>query len=273
MSFRRYGGMSYSSKNNLVSSNFNTSTNLLVTNKVGQLKSIINFESGGNLVDGNLTIFGSQYILGDLDICGNFIVRGNTEFQQSLNVYGVGKFGNIKDQFGNYLNIAGNNLSLLGVSDAFGANPIDSGQIFIAGNTDPNKRFGFMLDTTKNIGKIQSGFVNTQNTNNNLPYALSLNPVGGNVGINIEDPSYNLDVSGNAMFRNNLLVNNNILLNNQNGSLIFNSTDTSGNIGNIYFSKINNSPFLNVIGEEDMGLLFSAEKMEILFLNRMEPKC
>jgi hypothetical protein len=55
MSFRKFGGLQYAAKHNIVSSNYNTSNNLLVTEKVGQPNSNINFESDIYL-DGNLHI-------------------------------------------------------------------------------------------------------------------------------------------------------------------------------------------------------------------------
>ena len=45
MSFRRYGGLNYSARNNIVSNNYNTTNQLSVTNYVGQPNSHITFES------------------------------------------------------------------------------------------------------------------------------------------------------------------------------------------------------------------------------------
>ena len=54
MSFRKFGGLQYAGKNNIVSNNYNTTNNLTVTENVGQPNSHINFESdiylNGNLV-------------------------------------------------------------------------------------------------------------------------------------------------------------------------------------------------------------------------------
>ena len=70
-------------------------------------------------------------------------------------------------------------------------NTQDTGQIIIAGSTDPRKRLGIMMDTTNNIGIIQTAqsFVANQK--------LCLNPSGGNVGVNTTTPDYPLDVEGN----------------------------------------------------------------------------
>lgn len=43
MSFRRFGGIDYAPKHNIVRSNYNTTNNLSVTQGVGQPNSYINF--------------------------------------------------------------------------------------------------------------------------------------------------------------------------------------------------------------------------------------
>jgi hypothetical protein len=60
MSFRQFGGLNYSARHNIVSSNYNTSNNLLVTQNVGQPNSYINFLSdiSGNVdISGNITAY------------------------------------------------------------------------------------------------------------------------------------------------------------------------------------------------------------------------
>ena len=54
MSFRRYGGLNYAAKNNIVGSNYNTANNLLVTDAVGEPNSYINFLSD---ISGNAGYF------------------------------------------------------------------------------------------------------------------------------------------------------------------------------------------------------------------------
>ena len=68
MSFRQFGGLNYSARHNIVSSNYNTSNNLLVTQNVGQPNSYINFLSD---ISGNINIFGNFDISGNVDISGN----------------------------------------------------------------------------------------------------------------------------------------------------------------------------------------------------------
>ena len=79
MSFRKYGGLQYANKHNIVSSNYNTSNNLLVTEKVGQPNTYINFQSD---ISGNINVYG------DFDLSGNLIVRGNTDISGNLDVNG-----------------------------------------------------------------------------------------------------------------------------------------------------------------------------------------
>ena len=67
MSFRQFGGLQYAARHNAVSSNYNTSNNLLVTQNVGQSGSYIKFESD---ISGNITIYG------DLDVDGNITATG-----------------------------------------------------------------------------------------------------------------------------------------------------------------------------------------------------
>jgi hypothetical protein len=55
MSFRQFGGLNYSARNNIVRSNYNTSFNLLVTQNVGQSDSYINFLSD---ISGNINSSG-----------------------------------------------------------------------------------------------------------------------------------------------------------------------------------------------------------------------
>ena len=87
MSFRKYGGLSYAAKNNIVSNNYNTINNLQVTENVGQPNSYINFESdisGNNLFlsgyidcSGNTSIHENLYVGGDIDCSGNTTIHEN----------------------------------------------------------------------------------------------------------------------------------------------------------------------------------------------------
>ena len=91
MSFRKYGGVQYANKHNIVSSNYNTSNNLLVTEKVGQPNTYINFQSdiSGNInVYGDFDLSGNLTVRGNTDISGNLFVGGNTDISGNLDVSG-----------------------------------------------------------------------------------------------------------------------------------------------------------------------------------------
>ena len=80
MSFRKYGGLQFASKHNAVASYYNTSSNLIVTQNVGQPNSYINFLSD---ISGNISIYG------DLDISGNLHVSGDVDISGNLHVSGT----------------------------------------------------------------------------------------------------------------------------------------------------------------------------------------
>jgi hypothetical protein len=79
MSFRRYGGLNYAPKNNIMASNYNNINNLSVSQAVGQPNSYINFLSD---ISGNINING------DFDISGNLHVAGNIDCSGNENIYG-----------------------------------------------------------------------------------------------------------------------------------------------------------------------------------------
>ena len=97
MSFRKFGGLKFSSKHNAVGSYYNTTDNLLVTQVVGQPNSYINFESdiSGNIsVYGKFDLSGNLYVSGDtslhdttidgdLDLSGNLYVSGDTSLHDT----------------------------------------------------------------------------------------------------------------------------------------------------------------------------------------------
>lgn len=114
MSFRKYGGLQYSSKNHAVSSNYNTSNNLLVTQNFGQPDSYVNFESdiSGNInidIGGNAHIGGNMYIEGNETIHGNIDVSGNVYITGNLDISG-------NENIGGNLDVTGNSLLRNGVS-------------------------------------------------------------------------------------------------------------------------------------------------------------
>jgi hypothetical protein len=85
MSFRKIGGLDRAAKNNIVSSNYNSTGNLLVTKSIGQPNSVIDVESD---LSGNITIHGNVIITENLDVSGNLHVGGNFDISGNLNVGG-----------------------------------------------------------------------------------------------------------------------------------------------------------------------------------------
>jgi len=69
-----------------------------------------------------------------------------------------------------------------------------NGQLALTGATDPTKRLAFMIDTTNNIGVIQSQKYGTG------AYPLALNPIGGNVGIGTINPLVPLHVASTQSY-------------------------------------------------------------------------
>jgi cytoskeletal protein CcmA (bactofilin family) len=91
MSFRKYGGLQFTSKHNAVASYYNTSNNLIVTENVGQPNSYINFLSdiSGNInIYGDLDISGNIHVSGDVDISGNLRVQEDIDISGNLHVQG-----------------------------------------------------------------------------------------------------------------------------------------------------------------------------------------
>ena len=74
MSFRQFGGLQFASKHNAVASHYNTSSNLIVTQNVGQPNSYINFLSD---ISGNISIYGDLDVSGNLDVSGDIDCSGN----------------------------------------------------------------------------------------------------------------------------------------------------------------------------------------------------
>jgi hypothetical protein len=67
MSFRKFGGMNYATRHNIVKSKYNTIDDIYVTNGVGQINSNITLYSD---------ISGNVVISGDLDVSGNTVISG-----------------------------------------------------------------------------------------------------------------------------------------------------------------------------------------------------
>jgi hypothetical protein len=192
MSFRQFGGLQFASKHNAVASYYNTSSNLLVTQNVGQPNSYITFLSdisgniniygdldvSGNInVSGDVDISGNLYVQGDVDISGNLHVQGNIDcsgngsFDNSIYIYDVSSYSVISEN-GTNLNLVNYNANgyiNINPNGQTGITVNNSGQVGIK-NANPQ----YSLDVTGNLRTTMDASINT----------LTVGLGGGNVSGN-----------------------------------------------------------------------------------------
>jgi len=147
MSFRQFGGLQFASKHNAVASYYNTTSNLLVTQNVGQPNSYITFLSdiSGNInIYGDLDVSGNIHVSGDIDISGNLYVQENIDVSGNIHVGGdIDISGNLYVQ--ENLDVSGN-LHVGGDVDI-------SGNLYIQENLDVsgNLHVGGNIDCSGNV--------------------------------------------------------------------------------------------------------------------------
>jgi hypothetical protein len=110
MSFRQFGGLNYAPKHNIVSSNYNTSNNLLITQNFGQPNSYVTFLSdiSGNIIlYGNLDITENLHVRKNIDVSGNTIIDGNADISGNVGIGGILDVSN-NVLFHKNLNVYGN---------------------------------------------------------------------------------------------------------------------------------------------------------------------
>jgi hypothetical protein len=224
MSFRRYGGLNYAPKNNIMASNYNNINNLSVSEGVGQSNSYINFLSD---ISGNININGDLFVSRNIVMTGvsgenfiqfpdqsqQFFAGGSRESQWNRSINGVDIYninsGNvgIGTQNPQYKLDVNGNTSLYGNLNVSG-NAIVSGNI---GTTSSGKITSAGLLTASNALTVSSGLLTVNSSgirfsDNTTQTTASqwttsgnniYNNNSGNVGIGTYDPQYNLDVSGN----------------------------------------------------------------------------
>ena len=242
MSFRKFGGLQYAAKHNIVSSNYNTSNNLTVTEKVGQPNSDINFESNIYL-DGDLHILatgptGSSSNNGIYFPDGSFQNTAANTSGQGINgvtgVYSNGLENGAQITTNHYLQLGAATVNYPGLvtttSQTFSGQKTFDSDILVQNNL------------TVGYGGRSSAIVNPYNTALGY-YALSSNTnsasiVANNVAIGYQ--TLKKTTSG----KDNISIGSNSLFNNKTGSInigigtsaLVNSTDSSHNIGIGYYA-------------------------------------
>ena len=107
-----------------------------------------------------------------------------------------------------------------------------------------------------NIGVNNAGasWLQAQSNTSATAYEMSLNPLGGNVGVGFINPSYKLDVNGSGRFSSTLVAQTNMYL----GGLIYHSGDINTFFGfpsnDTFKIRTNNSDRIYVNSTGDVGI-------------------
>jgi len=245
MSFRKFGGLQYAAKHNIVSSNYNTSNNLLVTEKVGQPNSNINFESDIYL-DGNLHILatgptGSSSNNGIYFPDGSFQNTAASSSGEGINgvtgIYSAGLENGAQITTTRYLQLGAATQDYPGVVTT-GSQTFSGSKSFSTDISVQGLRLG--------LGGQSSGTANPYNTAFGY-YALSKtsssSSIANNVAIGYQSLKKTTTGTDNVSVGANSLMNNTTGSNNigiGSGALAFNA-DSSNNTGIGYNALYNNT--------------------------------
>ena len=242
MSFRRYGGIQYSAKHNIVSSNYNTCNYLSVTETVGQPNSYINFAS---------------------DISGHII--GPTGTSTNDNLWSLNN---------NVISATGTTNSSGPTVRAYSFNSVADCSINSmtlghgGGNVNSNAAFGIdvlKLNTTgiENVGVGFNALYSNSTGKDNIGIGyntLSNNTIGNdNIGIGFEALLNNTSGGSNVALGNATLINNN---GDNNVGIGVNSLESnltgSNNVGvGVYSLRYNSS------GQNNIGIGFSSFENDV----------
>ena len=201
MSFRRFGGLQYAAKHNIVASNYNTSNNLLVTQNVGQPNSYINFESD---ISGNMNIYGNLDVSGNLSVSGDVDINGKLHVQQDIDCSGN---VNISSGLGVSGLITANTLTASGLitantltaSGLITANTLTASGLITAttaGITTLQPSNGDSSSKVPTTAWVNNAIVTSPTATQWTTSGLNIYYTGGYVGIGSAPVSYNFQVFG-----------------------------------------------------------------------------
>ena len=165
MSFRKFGGIKYAAKNNIVTSNYSTSNNLLVTKNVGQTDSYINFLSD---ISGNNNYLAGEglNVTTDIDGLKYLNVDSSLNFLNLIDASSINPTLNIGTENANTINMGKTNTNIL-------LNP-NGGNVGV-NNTTPN----YTLDVSGNVNitgnTTVSGTIYSNSFNSTSDYRLKTN--------------------------------------------------------------------------------------------------
>ena len=263
MSFRRYGGIQYSAKHNIVSSNYNTCNYLSVTETVGQPNSYINFDSDisghiigptGSSTNDNLWTLNNNVIsaTGTTNTSGPTVraYSFNSVADCSINsmTVGLGR-GSIISNTAFGINVLKSNTTGyenvgLGFnalySNISGNDNIGIGYNALTNNTSGSDNigigFGALQVTTTGGSNVALGNATLTNNNGNNNVGLGINSLqnntsgSNNVGVGLYSLRYNSSGSNNVgiglySFENDVSGNNNVGVGTSAGSTLLSGSN------------------------------------------------
>ena len=243
MSFRRYGGIQYSAKHNIVSSNYNTCNYLSVTETVGQPNSYINFDSD---ISGHIIGPTGSSTNDNLWTLNNNVISATGTTNTSGPTVRAYSFNSVADCSINSMTVGlgGGNVNS---NTAFGINVLKSNTT--SGQKNVGLGFNALysnISGNDNIGIGYNALTNNKTGSDNIAIgfeALLNNTSGGNIAL------------GNATLITNTTGSNNVGIGVN--SLESNLTGTD-NVGvGLYSLRYNSS------GQKNIGIGFSSFENDV----------
>jgi microcystin-dependent protein len=251
MSFRQFGGLNYAPKNNIVSSNYNASNNLLITKAFGEPNSYITFLSdiSGNIVlYGNLETTENLHVIKNVDISENVSIGGTLDVSNDVNL-------------NNNLNVSGN--TSFAQLPTCNNTPSESNQLITKAYADAT------YESSGNVLGSNNIWTGTNTFNNNIigptgsfSYLSVSEHITAGGSITGSTGSFNsLNVSGNTSFSQLPTCNNTPSESNQLITKAYADAtyESSGNVlgsNNIWTgtNTFSNNTYLATISENKVGI-------------------